>query len=449
MAITIRQSSTSPNISDSNLIFAVTSNSSSADQYRFVCDINDDSGTLLQRIKQQPNPNNTGVFDLGMLLSSYMGPTDPVWDISLATSNTSSAKQFEIRFGEEFSDSVTGNTTLYNGENPDAAGDPNVSGSDYTYLLDGVLNPQNQVNWNWDSGSKYAEEDPMDDVTFLYQYGLTEFNNSSIRLEDYHTISLLNGNLLGANNSSTRAQDVFAVTFKQYDSAGVIGSTDIIYNLTLRTVDTEDWSSVYTSQDASTRLTHFPVGPANLIDAGITLDSDLAYYTAEFTAQATDRSPNYDGVWGVYRFDVTNKNCGYDGVRFAWKNEYGVWDYYNFSLAQSTTATIEREQYEQSFVDFSATNTVAYNNERRGNTQFQNRITKNRTAETDYLTQVDADNMRELFYSTNVYVQQPDGAYFPVILTDTSVTEKMNPRTQKLFRYTVNYQYANTNTARL
>ena len=449
MAINLRQSSTSPNISDSNLVFAVTSNSSSADQFRFVCDINDDSGTLLQRVKQQPNPNDTGVFDLGMLVSTYIGPTDPFWDTVIAIGNINSAKQFEIRFGEEFSDTVTGFTTLYTGDSPLAAGNPNVSGSDYTYILGGVLNPQNQVDWNWNSGSKYEEENPVDDVTFTHQFGLTSFNTSSVRLEDYHTISLLNGNTNGVANNATLAQDVFAMTIKQYDLSGVIGSTDIIYNLTLRSIDTEDWSQVYTNQTEATRLTTFPVGPANLVDAGITLDSDLSYYTAEFTAQATDRTPNYNGVWGLYRFDITDKNCGYTGQRFAWKNEYGVWDYYNFSLAQSTTATIEREQYEQSFVDYSATDTVFYNNERRGNTQYQNRITKNRTAETDYLTQVDADNLRELFYSTNVYVQQPDGAYFPVVLTDVTATEKTNPRSQKLFRYTVNYQYANTNTARL
>ena len=90
-----------------------------------------------------------------------------------------------------------------------------------------------------------------------------------------------------------------------------------------------------------------------------------------------------------------------------------------------------------------------YDRSSRGINNYYNDITKRHTANTDYLTQVDADNLRELFYSTNVYAQQPDGAYFPVVLTDVTATEKTNPRSQKLFRYTVNYQYANTNTARL
>ena len=455
MAINLRQSSTSPNISDSNLVFAVTSNSSSADQFRFVCDINDDSGTLLQRVKQQPNPNDTGVFDLGMLISTYLGPTDPVWDIANVTANTSCSQDYQIRFGEEFSDSVTGFTTLYTGDDPDAAGNPNVSGSNYTTILNGVLNPQDQVNWNWNSGSKYEEESTDGLTTFNHQFGLTSFNTSSVRTGDYHTLSILNGNLAGITSSavdSSLAQDIYAVVYRQYDATGSLLDTDILYNTTAgpRTTSSELWDDVYLDQDETTRLIHFPAGPQNIEDAGVPiLADDTGYYTMTFYNQTAEPGVNYNGVWGEYRFEIDNRNCGYSGQRFAWKNEYGVWDYYNFSLAQSTTATIEREQYEQSFVDYSATNTVAYNNERRGNTQYQNRVTKNRTAETDYLTQVDADNLRELFYSTNVYAQQPDGAYFPVVLTDVTATEKTNPRSQKLFRYTVNYQYANTNTARL
>ena len=118
------------------------------------------------------------------------------------------------------------------------------------------------------------------------------------------------------------------------------------------------------------------------------------------------------------------------------------------ALAESTTSGIEREQYKQTFVDYSATNTVTYDKERRGESQFQNRVTKRRTANTDYLSQTDADNLRELFFSTNVYIQ--DGTEFlPVVIENASVTEKTNPRSQKLFTYTVEYRYANDERARV
>ncbi len=74
-----------------------------------------------------------------------------------------------------------------------------------------------------------------------------------------------------------------------------------------------------------------------------------------FYNQTEEPGVNYNGVFGEYRFDIDSANCGYPGVRFAWKNEYGVWDYFNFNLAESTTSVIEREQFEQTNVNFSGT----------------------------------------------------------------------------------------------
>ena len=124
-------------------------------------------------------------------------------------------------------------------------------------------------------------------------------------------------------------------------------------------------------------------------------------------------------------------------------------DYYNFSLAEETTSNVERSEYKQSFVDYSNTdNDVAYNKQRRGRNNYYNNVTKQHTANTDYLTQVDADNLRELFFSTDVYVQE-GSTFIPVVINNASITEKTNPRSQKLFRYEVQYQYANGNRPQL
>ena len=118
------------------------------------------------------------------------------------------------------------------------------------------------------------------------------------------------------------------------------------------------------------------------------------------------------------------------------------------SLAESTTSGIEREQFEQTFVDYSSQGVVAYDTGRRGFSQFQNRVNKTRTANSDYLSQTDADNLRELFFSTNVYVQEGT-EFLPVVIENANVTEKINPRSQKLFTYTVEYRYANDERARV
>jgi len=150
------------------------------------------------------------------------------------------------------------------------------------------------------------------------------------------------------------------------------------------------------------------------------------------------------GRWHV-EVDQETNNCGYETKRFSWKNKYGVWDYYNFTLAESITDNIDRKSFKQSHVDFSA-GTGSVNTSRRGETQYYNKITKQYKVESNWLTQEEADVIKEMFFSTEVYLQ-PYGTglqpMLPVVITNATITEKTNPRTQKLFRYSVEYQYAN------
>ena len=450
MAVSLQQFPTSPNIVDNNLVYLCTSTQVTQPQFQFVVDIKDQSNVLIQRVKQQPNPSSKGVFDLGNILPTQLGPTDEAWKTTTPQTNSFSGGDFNIYFGEEYGTSVSSSVTLYNGAG--SPGDPAVTQpTQIFFLLDGVVNPNELVNWNWASGSKYQPEDPLDDVTFTHQFGLTNFDTNSVREGDYHTLSILRGNLDGNGDNPNSAQDVFAATYRQYDSSGALLDTDILYDTFtgLRTSQPQRWSDVYTSQSEATRLVHYPAGPQNLEDVGVPILADTAYYTVTFNAQATDTLVNQDGVWGEYRFNITNANCGYDGVRFAYKNSYGVWDYYNFSLAETTVANVQRQEYKQSFVDFSNTdNSVDYSKSRRGRNNYYNAVDKQHTANSDYLTQTDADNLRELFFSTDVYVQEGT-TFLPVVINNASVTEKTNPRSQKLFRYTVEYQYANGQRSRL
>ena len=120
-----------------------------------------------------------------------------------------------------------------------------------------------------------------------------------------------------------------------------------------------------------------------------------------------------------------------------------VWDYYTFTLQSDSSFDIERNSYGKTFVDYSTTSTtVAYNRERRGTTQFYNGLTQVKTANSNWLTQAEADWLRELFFSANVY-QQIDGDFFPIAITSANMVEKTNPRTQRTFQYTIEFQPAN------
>ena len=143
------------------------------------------------------------------------------------------------------------------------------------------------------------------------------------------------------------------------------------------------------------------------------------------------------------RYNIGGPACGYDGVRFAWKNQFGVWDYYTFTLQSNSAFNIERQSYEQEFVNYSTTTTtVAYDRERRGASQFYNALDQVQTANSDWLDQAEADWLRELFFSANVY-QQIGTNLFPIVISSANMVEKTNPRTQTTFQYLIEFKPAN------
>jgi len=458
MAITINQDPTSPNMANNTLVFSVSSTQVAQPQFQYVAQVRNEAGTLIQTVKQQPNPTGYGVFDLSQIVKFNVGPADDVWTITSAQDNAGRgcSKDFKIYFGEEYGTSTSSSVTSYTGVGT-TTGSAAVSGSNFYTMLDGLVNPNDKVNWNWASSSK-LDEHTINDTTFDFQFGLTDFPaTQSVNPTDYHTLSILNGNTTGVypTGSPTVAQDVYVMYVTEFDISGSQVNETLYYNDATngnggpRNVSASIWADVENNQSQDTRLIHFPAGPQNFDDAGNTLDADCAYYVCTFYKQATDGLRNDNGKWGTYRFDLNTDCEAYTPVRFAWKNVYGVWDYYNFTLVSTTTSNIERQNYEQSFVNYSTTSTtVSYDKTRRGTRNYYNDITKQRTVESDWLNQTDADNLRELFFSADVYIQDVS-TFLPVVMTNANITEKTNPRGQKLFKYTAEYILANDEQPRL
>lgn len=450
MAITINQEPTSPNMGNSNLIFAVGSTQYNQPQFQFVVDIFESgSSTRIQRVKQQPNPSGGGFFDLGNIIPTQL-ESDNIWTAAAPFATSSECnKDFIIKFGEEYGTSTSSSVVLYNGS--DVAGNPAKTGSAFYTITDGLVNPNDADNWNFASSSYYTPQTASSDEAFTEQVALTSFpKTQSIQDGEYHTISVYNGNV---DDGEILAQDIFYMQITWYNSAGSqIQNNDFINTFSNgggpRTNDGDEWTDAYTEQTNGTRLLHVGVGPQNLEDAGVSIPAAWDHYIVTLRAQGDDLLEDGDTQWAQFRFNKDTANCGYPGKRFAWKNEFGVWDYFTFKLAEGTTSGVERNEFEQSFVNYSSTTAaMPYDRQRRGKTQYYNKVNKQHTVESDYLTQVYADSLRELFFSTNVYVQEGT-TFLPVVFTNANITEKTNPRSQKLFRFTANYQYANQDRPR-
>jgi hypothetical protein len=444
MAITIQQSPTQPNMVNNNLLYAVTSNSSSAPQFQYVADLTlSGSNTVLQRVKQQPNPNAVGVFDMGAIISNYLD-SDNNWKAAPFATASQAAKRFQVKFGEEYGTSSSSSVILYTGVAA-VSGSPAVTASNYLYTANGLVDPNDKINWNFPSASYFTGSAVSTTTTFSKQYALTNAPlTQSIQDGEYATISLFNGNF---NGSSTAAQDIYIVDVTVYDATGSEIDQFDLANLVgngggPRANGTQVWSAVATSQSAGTQLLTVGIGPQNLANDGNTLPSDWAYYTVKALGQQSAGVKNESGSYASLTFVKQGAQCGYDGVRFAWKNEFGVWDYYTFTLQTDKGYSIERANYEQTFVPYNSINPVPYSKERRGTINYYNKPTQTQTANSNWLTQAESDWLRELFFSANVF-QQIDGDFYPVVITSVDLTEKTNPRTQKTFQYAISFQVAN------
>tara|TARA_R110000744_G_scaffold53684_1_gene114519 strand:+ start:35 stop:1396 length:1362 start_codon:yes stop_codon:yes gene_type:complete len=447
MAITINQQPTSPNMSNNDLLYVLSSPLIAQPQFQYVADVFiSGSSTLVQRIKQQPNPSGKAVFNVGQILTANL-ESDNIWKTDVFTTSTNCNKNFIVRFGEQYGTSVSSSVTLYTGVSPQAAGEPAKTGSEYYVITDGLVDyPDATTDFNFSSGSYYFEE-LVDDIPFTHSFALsTAPKTQSLREGDYATISFYNGNADGEADS-TQAQDIFSMQVSQFDVNGVSGTNQFITSSILRGSPGSGilWSNptVVDSQTNQTTLVHLPVGYQNLTDNGVVWDSDVAYYTIVVHPQATDGFTNELGIWDSLRYNIYSGNCDYSGQRFAWKNEFGVWDYYNFTLQSDESNSVERLGFEKTNIPYNTSTTSAtFNVAERGNTQFVNKITRRQNANSDWLTQAEADWLKELFFSTNVFVQV--GSDFqPVVITSAEQVSKTNPRSQKNFQYQIEFEPAN------
>ena len=458
MAITIQQQPTSPNMSNNDLLWVLTSNEIAEPQYQYVADMFESgSATLIQRVKQQPNPSGKGVFNFGNILTTQLD-SDNVWKTQYLSTSSQANKDFVIKFGEEYGTSVSSSVILYNGivNSNTASVAPAKTGSAFYTITDGLVDYPNAIEgFNFNSSSFYTEEVASTTATFNYQHNLSNAPTTQVvRESDYMTLAFYNGNM---DNNPTEAQDIFYFNIDWYDATGTLIISNNFYNIVAngggpRTLTGTLWGdiSVYGGQDNGTRLINVGIGIPNLANAGIPTPAGWAYYTLTVNSQDDGGIDNSGGVWAEMTFvKDTNPYCEYQGVRFTWKNEFGVWDYYTFKLQSDASDSIERIGYEKTNVPYNTTsNSALFNVSNRGSKQFVNKVKRRQNADSDWLNQAEADWLRELFFSTNVFIQ--DGENFePVVITSSNLVEKRNPRTQKVFQYQIEFEQANNKRNRL
>lgn len=471
MPIVIQQTPEQLNLANADLLYEVTSISSSAPQFQYICALQDGCGTVLTTIKQQPNPSGKGVFNLGRIVKQYLDYDFYALDIgdtgSLFNKQSQTAKFFKVAFGEEFGTSPSSSVTEFTGIGS-ATGSAAQTGSiPFYYFMNGVLDP-NAGSFNWDTTQYFfPNEATPSSASFSRNIALTDAPREQYaQMTDYLSIAFLNGNL---NSATGSAQDVRWVEYTFY--SGSVAYSSASFNNENNTNNTNSGGPVTSSaglfstaatvqpclntsgnQTSGSLLIHLGIGPQNLLDNGNVdgITGSWDFYTVQLYPQDSVQQGffNPNAIWDEFEIYRQEAYCGYPGVRFAFINDYGVWDYFNFTLQEDKATNLELGTFKKNFVDYSTTtNSVPYDIKRRGTTSFYTNITQLFTANSDWITQAEADWLEQLFFSPQIFIQ--DGLnWLPIIILDANFRSKTNPRTQKNFQYVVNYTLANNKRAR-
>ncbi len=170
MAISVTSQPSYPNVTYTHILYSVSSTNSGNPQYQYVVDVKQ-GGVRLARLKQYPNPNAIGVFDISRILADYI-EYDQNWKTSVAAAPVQSVQEFDILFGEEYGTSISSSTTLYDGNgNP---GDPGINPGT-AEVFGGTVDPNNGSSFNWQAQTILSNR-PTSGLTLTH--------------DEYETISL-------------------------------------------------------------------------------------------------------------------------------------------------------------------------------------------------------------------------------------------------------------------
>ena len=437
--------------------------------YQLVLEVrlNNNSGTLLAKIKQRRNGYSSDVtantaraiFDIRGIANSEL--VDTVFDqnctgvpfeaIHTLGGNTGfTDKVFSVN-----GDRNTGKTQLQRiyvrgyqqySEEVNAIPEESTTGAvsytaNYMQASLPLMTPRNidptlvqSTAMNVYSGDSSSDKFLSNLVESNGDHGILGYINY-VRETDYHTIAFLND---GDNFDS----QIYHIKIQYFEADGSqVGSTVFLENKEANggwIADNSEAPDPTDPMENKYQLLYFGCGPQNLQEQTFT---DWAYYT--ITGSSTDTGAG-TAKTASYYFIKQGGGCkGFKIRRLAFRNNFGCYDYFNFTMKTQQTLDITRNKYGSMLGTFNKS-VWRYNNTQRGSTVRQTNATLKETLSTDWITEEQAELLEVLLVSTDVYiVENSDTTYTEgVVVTDSSFIKKTRAN-DKLIQYTLNIQYAN------
>ena len=393
-----------------DVIFTVSNTSvvSSYTNVKFIAEVHISAGQppnpstttdIVGTFKTTPNNAGVGMFDFKPIIESFVnadnlarkdskykdtvnteGTNVPIHLIDKFSGNLNSMRYLFIRFKIQYIDSgalvTTGikDSDLYNIFNGYLK---------YTDVLDLANTPFTQNtgnNFGYPIPQKFTLS--QDAGQFLTNAPTTQYAN----INDYGTLAFL--------TVSSRPSKIRLV---YYDSTGSqIGTESATFTT---------GSNSTTSSEASKRLFYFGCFPANLRNWSTIFQGLVTAGTIQGGYYTTEPLNDSDQNFGTkYTFNV---NCptlkGYEPIRLCWLNQWGVWDYYTFTMKSSKMISTKGSTYQQLEGSWNEL-TYKINGFKGGKKAFRVNATEKITMNTDFVNESESEWFEELINSPEVYI---------------------------------------------
>ena len=512
MAITILQEPTTPNVSNTNLIYTISSSQVPQFQFRYIADLYySGSATKLATFKYPQNSSGTANIDLARPIGDYLD-TDYNWNTIIIGTGSLKYKTFEIKFGEEYGTSYTSPVTEF----------PNEASSSITVLQGNIQYPTvseynaatntktyntSSINWFTDyyageiTGVARSQTDPVlsNNPNLINSPLSSKYNDGSLSIDmagsnpvywmkngyvsgsNWYVAQPIGTNDLGTVDyiGNNVASSATSISLQAYDD-----NNNLILNLKTANFTTTNKEN-YTLPVGLTQQSYLPdlANPVAQYTSSNAISSSDQWnwyvlkpqsnggpsYVSHFyynedkgpdtLMSLTSASSNVYGAWNIttpaYVADsgcipiapymwankVFPKKCTDEKTRFAFVNSFGAWDYYNVYMPTRRLTNIDRKIYSQEQINLN--NRIAtYNVSNRGDKQYYTEYTDSFEITTDTLDDKESQWLREMFESTEVYIQSGSD-FIPIVITNTAEQISNNKYRNKNFTYTIRYQFSN------
>ena len=415
-------------------------------------DINLGTSTAIGTFKTTPNNTGAGMYDFRPIVESFVSPdnlaalgssykgaattaikTHPLHLVDKYSLNDNVVRYLKIRFTIEGSTTATGTVAPISGALADSV--------QYT-LINGYL--------------KYTDIQDRDATgnfgfnTEIFQLGGGATGNQLLtnapttqyaNINDYGTLSFMTTPKTGDIVNTTL--DYFKI--KLYDDSGSQLGLDI-------KIDNVDANGGNTTWNSATKnqLLHLGCFPANLKNWSsvfLANTTNLSFYLVEaFNISNTSISDRY----------TININCptlkGYEPIRLTWLNQWGVWDYYTFTMKSTKTISTKGSTYQQLEGTWNES-IYSPSGYKGGKKAFRVNATEKISMNTDFVNEAEATWFEELINSPEVYILEgfqvdatlasPNTYVTPARLTTSSFTKK-TVANDKLIQYTFEVEKSKT-----